>query len=266
MKNKLLVFLLILGVATSCSDEKNPSPDNGDDGNGDNEVQNYHKNPVGYSANDLLASDEFTQLQIEIIYVKDYAPTDESIQNLKSFMQERLNKPDGISISTTAIELPGLAPYSTNDIIQIESNHRSAFNSDNTLTVYGFIADRQFEQNENVLGVAYRNTSFALFGSKIEENSGGLNQPSKALLESTVMNHELSHLLGLVNNGTPMQNDHQDEEHGHHCDNEDCLMYWTAETGDIVSTLVGMDNPPPLYENCINDLQANGGGSMAIQE
>ncbi|MCF8338798.1 MAG: hypothetical protein K9I74_12550 [Bacteroidales bacterium] len=266
MMRKLIAFLLVLGLTTSCTDEEEPSPDNGGDDNGDDNVQNYHKKPVGYSANDLLASEEFKQLQIEIIYVQNYAPEDASIQNLTNFLQNRLNKPDGITISTTAIESPGLAPYSTDDILQVEGNKRTAFNSGNTLTVYGFIADGKFEQNDNALGVAYRNTSFTLFGSKIEENSGGINQPSKALLESTVMNHELSHLLGLVNNGTPMQNDHQDEEHGHHCDNEDCLMYWTAETGDIVSSLVGADDPPSLDDNCIDDLQANGGRSVAIQK
>jgi len=259
MKNKLLALLLIAGLVSACSDEENPSPDNGDDGNGNDDVQNYHKNPVGYSANDLLATDEFTQLQIEIIHVQDFALEDESLETLKDFLQDRLHKPDGINITTTAIESPGRAPYSSEDITEVEENQRSLFTSDNTITVYGFVADGQFNQNENVLGLAYRNTSFIIFESQIKANSGGLNQPSKALLESTVINHELGHLLGLVNNGTPMQEDHQDDEHGHHCDNEDCLMYWTAETGDIVSSLVGMDNPPPLDESCINDLKANGG-------
>lgn len=258
MKNKLLALVLIFGLATSCSDEENPSPDNGDEGNGD-DIQNYHKNPVGYSANHLLASGDYSRLQIEIIYVQEYELEEESLQNLEEFLQNRLHKPDGISITTTAIESPGLGTYSSEDIVEVEENQRSLFTSDNTITVYGFIADGQFNQNENVLGLAYRNTSFILFGSGIKANSGGFNQPSKSLLESTVLHHEMGHLLGLVNNGTDMVTDHQDEEHGHHCNAENCLMYWTAETGDIVSSLVGMNSPPPLDDNCINDLKANGG-------
>jgi hypothetical protein len=79
------------------------------------------------------------------------------------------------------------------------------------------------------------------------------------LLEATVLNHEFAHLLGLVNNGTPMQTDHQDEAHGHHCDNEDYLMYWTVETSDALSNLIGNSNPPPLGTDCQTDIEANDG-------
>ena len=250
--NYLIIIALILGMV-SCSEDDTPSPDSGDNG-GDG--QSYHKHEVGWSARDLLASENYSGLTIEIIYAEGYEPTQEALDNLKNLLQNRINKPEGITISTTAISSPGLAPYSLDDIQQVEENNRSAFNNGDNLAVYGFIADGKYEQSDNVLGVAYRNTSFALFGSQIEENSGGLNEPSKALLESTVTNHELGHLLGLVNNGTPMQNDHQDEENGHHCDNDQCLMYWAAETGDIVSSLAGSDNPPPFDDNCKADLQA----------
>ena len=73
------------------------------------------------------------------------------------------------------------------------------------------------------------------------------------------MNHEFGHILGLVNNGTPVQSDHHDTANGAHCDVEDCLMYWQAETSGGLGDLVGMSSPPPLDPQCIDDLQANGG-------
>ncbi|MDX1667174.1 MAG: hypothetical protein R3350_08090, partial [Saprospiraceae bacterium] len=188
-----------------------------------------------------------------------FAPSGTSINNLRSFLEARLHKPGGISIRTSEISSPALAPYSIDDIVQVENEFRTVFNQDGTLAVFGFIADGDFADDENVLGAAYRNTSFVLFGSKIDEVSGGLGQPSQTTVETTVLTHEFGHLMGLVNNGTPLQSDHQDTAHGKHCDVEDCLMYFTAESGDAVSNLIGGGCAPGLDSQCIADLRANGG-------
>ena len=82
--------------------------------------------------------------------------------------------------------------------------------------------------------------------------------PSTAKLESTVLQHEFAHILGLVNNGTPLVDNHHDDEHEGHCDNQDCLMYYLAETSDIAANLFGI-SAPTLDANCRADLQANGG-------
>ncbi len=87
---------------------------------------------------------------------------------------------------------------------------------------------------------------------------GGLAQPSRAAAETAVINHEFGHLLGLVNNGTPMIGDHQDEPHGKHCDNSKCLMYYAAETSDLLANLL-TGAVPGLCVNCENDLKGNGG-------
>lgn len=78
------------------------------------------------------------------------------------------------------------------------------------------------------------------------------------MVEQSVMKHEVGHILGLVNLGAPMQTNHQDAEHGKHCINENCLMYWATETGNFISNLTG-SSPPQLDANCIADLRANGG-------
>jgi hypothetical protein len=45
---------------------------------------------------------------------------------------------------------------------------------------------------------------------------------------------------------------------GNHCSNQDCLMYYAAETTDILGFLV-TGNIPTLDANCISDIKANGG-------
>ena len=244
----LILFSIFIG---GCSDDD------------ENEATNTPSNNqnVGVSANDLLSSETYDNLIIEIQYATGYAPPAAAITNLKSFLQQHLNKSD-ISVITSEISAPGQAQYSASDIRAIEDNNRTQFTDGNTIAAYFFFADGGYSEdtdNAKVLGIAYRNTSMALFQKTIEDNSGGLGQPSTSLLTSTVMNHEFGHILGLVNNGTPLTTQHQDTAHGHHCDVEDCLMYWTAETGAGITDLLGMSSPPSLDAQCITDLKGNGG-------
>ena len=108
-----------------------------------------------------------------------------------------------------------------------------------------------------MLGFAYNNTSIAIFGEKIRDHSGSISQPATATVEGVVLNHELGHLLGLVNSGSTMQTEHQDEPHGKHCDDPDCLMYYAVRTTDFIANLLG--DMPTLDANCLDDLAANGG-------
>jgi hypothetical protein len=65
-------------------------------------------------------------------------------------------------------------------------------------------------------------------------------------------------LLGLVNLGSTMQTEHNDEAHDKHCDNENCLMFWKTSNSSMVGEMVG-SGIPQLDANCLADLQANGG-------
>lgn len=73
-----------------------------------------------------------------------------------------------------------------------------------------------------------------------------------------MLEHEVGHLLGLVDLGSPMQTNHKDVAHGNHCNNSGCLMYYTSETTDILGFLL-TGAIPTLDANCIADLKANGG-------
>ena len=53
------------------------------------------------------------------------------------------------------------------------------------------------------------------------------------LTEGATWMHEFGHLLGLVDNGTPMLVPHRDENHGHHDINENCIMHWSHESGAV---------------------------------
>ncbi|MEQ9288649.1 MAG: peptidase [Cyclobacteriaceae bacterium] len=246
-------FLIFIGVL-ACSQ-------NGEDPVADPDPQpdpNLNKKNVGDSSNDMLSDTNYDGITLEIVAVNGYELDNSVIDEFKSFIEMLVRKPDGITVRASSISTPGLAPYSASDLRSFEDQNRTKFNDDKELAIFMFITEDAYT-NENVLGLAYRNTSFALMGGRIRELTGGIGQPSENLVLQTVLRHEMGHLLGLVNVGTAMQTDHQDTNNGHHCDVQDCLMYYAVETGDFLSNIVNETSPPALDSQCRADLTANGG-------
>jgi hypothetical protein len=216
-----------------------------------------HTRPVGASANELLAADKYQSLKIEILYMPGFAPDPQAVEHLRSFLLALINKPTGVAIVTREIPASSKPSMTINDLIDVEKAQRTAFTAGSQIAVSIIYTNGTFA-NASTLGVAYRNTSVALFAKTINDNSGGIGQPSRTKLESTILAHEAGHLLGLVDLGSEMQTPHKDTDHGNHCNNNGCLMYYTAETTDILGFLL-TGNIPTLDANCQTDLRENGG-------
>ena len=210
---------------------------------------------------DFLSDLNYNTMKVELAYVSGMRPTDGTIAQLTEFLNKRLNKPAGIDIVTKEIPSPGLNSYTVEDLGEIEKNYRSEKNAGKLITAWIFYADNDYSsdaQNAKVLGVAYGPSSMAVFEKTVREYSGGLTQPDRTLVESTVSQHEFGHVLGLVNNGTAATSDHQDTAHGSHCKNTKCLMYYATETSDLIANILGK-TVPTLDEDCMNDLRKAGG-------
>lgn len=213
--------------------------------------------PVGASAHDLLSAGTYTSVKIEIQYMPGFQPDATALNNLVSFLNTLVHKPDGITIVQTEIPSAGKEVLTLNEIATIEKNNRTIYTSGSQLGVYFLYTDSHYTDAQ-VLGLAFRNTSMCILGKPVHDNSGGVLQASRTKLESTVLEHEFAHNLGLVDIGSPMQTNHKDAAHGSHCNNDECLMYYTSETTDILSVLI-TGNIPSLDVNCRADLTANGG-------
>ena len=263
MKISIFQTLLYICLFISCSEDSSETTVVTDE-NGEEQTVNVSLNrkSVGDSANDLLSGQNFDQLEFEIFYVTGFKPTDNTISNFEGFLGERLNKTGGVAIELKEIDPTGKTIYSIEDVRAIEDDIRTNFNDGNKIAVFGIFLDGSFSENtENgsVLGVAYRNTSFVIFEETVQSFSGQALAPSTTVLETTVLDHEFGHLMGMVNAGTPLQSDHQDVEHGRHCTTDGCLMSFTAETGEgLLNSLSG--GAIPVFDSlCLEDLRANGG-------
>lgn len=253
LKSSIAIIVLAFLLQACTKNEINDSRTN---------ITIANKKQTGTSAHDLLSDNTYTSMVIEVVYVEGYAPTQIAITNFVNFIKDRTYKPDGVSVKTRSIVSPGKSKYDITDIRDIEDANRTEFNTDTTIAVWAFFVDGVSDKNTTdsvILGTAYRNTSFVIFENTVQDFSNSNFEPKRDLLETTVIEHEFCHILGLTNFGSEMQSNHEDTEHSRHCNVKSCLMYWAAEYGLSISNMYGLNSTPQLDDQCIADLRANGG-------
>lgn len=217
---------------------------------------------VGSFAQGYLTSAVYSSLVIEIQAVSGYRPSAGTQTNLVNFLTARLNKPGGITIHLDAdIASPGKTSYGLDDVRAIEAANRTLQSAGTQAVAYFLFLDGASTSDSGsgqILGQAYAESSLVIYEKTIQNLSGGVGQPTRVVLESTVTQHEFGHILGLVNTGTAPQSAHQDGAHGAHCSNTSCLMYWQVDTSNFLANLLG-GTVPSLDAACAADLHAAGG-------
>lgn len=256
MKKIIALFTLAFVLFVSCSKDDDLSVDP------DVINPNTNKQTTGSSSNDLLSDKKFTSMVIELVYVTGFEPSAAAVNNLVSFLQARTYKPNGITVQKRAIASPGKATFTVDEIAAIESANRTKYNTSNQIAVWVFFADGKSATDTSttvVLGTAYWNTSLVIYQKTVQGLSDSPLEPNRSLLETTAINHELGHILGLTNLGAALQSAHEDTAHPKHCNVSSCLMYWAAETGHGISNMVSGGTAVQLDAQCLADLRANGG-------
>ncbi len=251
---KIFSILMISSlILIGCSNDDDNSPTNVN--------QTANKQSLGSSATDLLNDTTYKGLTVEMVSVQGFEPTPTAINAFKKFLEDRLFKPDGISINQRSVASSNMAPFTIEEIRQIENTNRTKFNEGDEITVYVYFTDGANEEdsgNRVTLGTAYLNTSIVIYESTLRNLSSRSNSPMLSTIETATLNHEFAHLLGLVNLGTPLQSQHEDSEAKGHCNIENCLMEAAIEFGSGMMDMLG-NGVPELDALCIADLQANGG-------
>lgn len=251
-----MIFFLIL---SGCGDQPtgmNDSSKSNDDPTDDEPIvfDFSHTRPPGDSNEDFITDQEFGQLVVEVQYMPGARPDESSLAALQDFLEKYLEKSSVTMLDPEEIPPGGQESYSPDDVRRLEKEYRQEYTTENRLSSYAIFLDGEY-QSQNVLGIAYYNTSTAYFGDTIRRISGGIGEPSRTDIESTVLHHEFGHLMGLVNKGTNAQNNHHDSENGAHCTVEECLMYFSVQTTDFFANLFG-GSIPELDDFCVADIEA----------
>ncbi|MDP2316217.1 MAG: hypothetical protein Q8P41_25185 [Pseudomonadota bacterium] len=227
----------------------------------DQRGENLGSGPGDYAV-DFLADTTYTSLQVEIDWVAGHAPDEDALDHLRTTLEALCNKPGGVQILLDD-ELPdqGAPAWSYDAAEDLEIDWRDRYRDPDTgvAVLYYLYVDGHSDRDTDagrILGYAYHGSSLLMFAETMADVSAGLLGLGGGV-EPTVLVHEAGHVLGLVNNGVEMVTGHEDPDHTHHDANEECIMYWAAET-DAIGDLLG-GGTPDFDEECRADMQAAGG-------
>ena len=282
-----LVLTILLFTATSCSSDDSPT-------NVPREVdKSANLLATGSSANEILSNNEFDKLLIEVGFVSGFRPTTSAMNGFVAYIRQHTFKED-VEVVFRELSSPDEETLELQEIADLESDNRTAYNDGSTLTVYIYFADAPSEGDDDeeglvTLGAVFRNTSMVIYESTVRRLASFSNLITTADVELATLNHEFGHLFGLVNLGSEPVNDHEDLEAPNHCNVEGCLMraelQFTANRGgnqlstsdgDALKSSCSLSGAsvlamleksaakgnvgiPPLMAECVLDLQANGG-------
>ena len=255
-RNITLFFLLAIALQACKKDDDNQPVE-------DPRAEN--KQPLGASAEDILSNSTYQKLTVELVYSEFYKPTQQTINHFKDFINGLVNKSQGVVFVETVVEEQPNDPFTIEEIKEIEDRVRTQYTEGNNIAIYVFFSNGSSQndtQTRVTLGTAYRNTSMVIYERtiKVVTNEDSVTLP---LLETTTVEHEFGHILGLTN----IQNDdihesHEDLENLKHCKVEGRLMYYDATnvTKSSVRNFVQGRNSVPVFDPlCLEDLDEKRG-------
>ncbi len=201
--------------------------------------------PAGPSAQpgdmtlDYITGETYPSLLVEVDYIRGHAPASEALAKMREIFASRIEKPGGIEFLIDS-EIPPERRrdrYEVGDIVTLESQYRRNHTGDaanrNQAVIWMVYLNGASEFDEGgmrALGISYDASSVAIFQQNLEETTV---PEVRETVEAMVLVHEGGHLFGLVNNGLPMVNAHEDALHARHDAHSDCIMFHRIETGDV---------------------------------
>jgi len=172
-----------------------------------------------------------------------------------------------VTVPTTLAEMQAIPDrnsetFSIDAILEIAELYRRGRSTATEGNFFLVFLNGYYEQDgqkqESVIGVNISGTTIlAMFKPVIASTSTGFGAFVPKFVELTTAVHEMGHALGLVNNGVSMHAAHQDEEHGKHCDEDECVMYYLNEGASdmqaFVVQLLTSGSDIFFDEKCLND-------------
>lgn len=182
----------------------------------------------GGCAKDYLSDEQYSEMRVEIDYVRNYDPHPWSLNAFESKINKYVRK-NTIDIDPdNNFTLQGsVTPQS------LESEYRDYYTDGNTAVLYILYVSGEYQGEENVAGVTYSCSSIVIFKEKIRDNIP-LQDPDyvehRRIAEANILLHEFGHIVGLVNElDYNFGYDQEDNEHPNHNKNQTSVMYYEAD-------------------------------------
>ncbi len=193
-----------------------------------------------------LRPDPYPRLVVELDAVEGLALADDVVGPLLLALDGLVDKPGGIELVVDD-SLPASAgrDWTFAELEQLAEQTFDLEVEPDTIKIHVLLLDGSYHESDGdeLLGLAWGHRHAALFQLGIQAacstgNGGkGLSSKSCRSAELGVLAHEIGHVIGLVNNGVPMVEDHEDPEHPNHTRDSDCLMYWAYERRAVVTKI-----------------------------
>lgn len=221
----------------------------------------------------LIRSDPFPRLVIEVDYVMDREPRPQVIDDIQSVFFALLDKPDGVEVVLDEIIVspePDHA-WTSADRSALLKETSTLVVPEDTITIHAVFVDghaaEDDEMSGSILGYAWANENIMMFRDTIDRSCQGvlvgrLGEQLCVQTEFLVWQHEIGHVIGLVDAGLPMVVDHRDPDprKGRHDADRDCVMFSTYEGTDAVDAiadrLTSGAAPIEFDPACIADIDA----------
>lgn len=190
----------------------------------------------------------FTELNIESLFVRRPVGLDVIV-------------PRGWS-EMTAIPDQNKSGFTVDNILELQNQYRISPGNAIDGNIFILFLNGYYKKDDtlrqNVMGIQITGTTVvAVFKPVIIALRGPLVMREYA--EQSVVIHEIGHALGLVGSGLPLTSAHQDAQHGAHCTNARCVMYWENEGANITSFVqnyFGSNKKLIFGDECVADVTA----------
>jgi hypothetical protein len=193
-----------------------------------------------------IRGDAYPRLVIEVDSVAGMEPYANTVSRIETGLADVLDKPAGVEVVLDdTLEPHGEDHTWTREALFALADEMFDLDVPNDTTkMHAIFLDGHDENDSDegsVLGLAWSHRHIVIYKQTIERLCSGilpgLQQQLCENAEASVLTHEVGHVIGLVDLGLPMVEDHKDPDHGPHSDNEDCVMYW-AYAGERVVDLL----------------------------
>lgn len=252
-----LAAIAALAILGGCSDGAGSKGSNNGENNGGN---NGGAPPVPEA---YIRGDQATRLVFELDTVDGITAREAARDYVSQKLGAVVDKPDGIEwVSDGTIESRGADHVWTFDELEELAYDQFGLEvAEGTEKIHVMYVDGSYEE-DNVLGLAFSNRHIVMFHDVLDASCSRplLRERLCPPAESSVLLHEVGHVIGLVDNGVDMVADHKDADHGAHDVSEDCVMFWAYEGVGIIDVvearLTGTSPELDFGEACKADLAA----------